>query len=88
MAIIQVTSREFREKQASLLSLADKGTQVIIRRGRKHAYLLTPVADNDYNLTLSPETENRIALARRQYQNGETVVCTTPEELHRYLESL
>lgn len=88
MSVIQVTSREFREKQASLFSLADKGTQVIIRRGKKHAYILTPVSEDDYDLKLSPEAEARIRLAREQCCNGNTIVCTTIEELHAYLESL
>lgn len=30
--MIQVTSRKFRDKQASLLDLADHGEQVIIKR--------------------------------------------------------
>lgn len=88
MSVIQVTSREFREKQASLFSLADKGMQVIIRRGKKHAYILTPVSEDDYDLKLSPEAEGRIRLAREQYHKGESTVCTTPEELHAYLASL
>ena len=47
MAVIQITSREFREKQASMFALADKGAQVVIRRRGKVSYLLTPVYDND-----------------------------------------
>ena len=58
MAVIQITSREFREKQASMFALADKGAQVVIRRRGKVSYLLTPVYDNDY--VLSPEVEERL----------------------------
>ena len=35
MAVVQVTSREFRARQASVFELADKGERVIISRGRK-----------------------------------------------------
>ena len=48
MAVIQITSREFREKQASMFALADKGEQVVIRRRGKVSYMLTPVYENDF----------------------------------------
>ena len=59
MAVIQITSREFREKQASMFALADKGEQVVIRRRGKVSYMLTPVYEEDF--VLSPELEERVA---------------------------
>jgi len=56
--MVQVTSREFREKQAALFELADKGEQVIIRRRGKVAYMLTPIYDNDFVVT--PELEKSL----------------------------
>jgi hypothetical protein len=41
MAIVEITSREFREKQRTYFELADKGEKVIIKRGRKQSYILT-----------------------------------------------
>lgn len=49
--IIQVSSREFREKQKTYFELADNGAQVILKRGRKRAYLLTPVDEEDLSLS-------------------------------------
>lgn len=49
--IIQVSSREFREKQKAYFELADNGAQIILKRGRKRAYLLTPVDEEDLNLS-------------------------------------
>lgn len=86
MAVIQVTSREFRNSQASLFELADKGTQVIIRRGKKRSYMLAPVSDDD--LCLSPEAEERISKAREEFAHGEVVTCRTVDELHSFLETL
>jgi len=86
MAVVQITSREFRNKQASVFDLADKGTRVIIRRGRKQAYMLAPVSDEELNL--SPEAEENIRRSREEYARGEEVVCCTSDELHRYLEML
>lgn len=84
--MLQVTSREFREKQASWLDIADQGEQVVIRRRGKRSYLLTPISDSD--LTITPELEMKIEKAREQYRNRETITCNTKEELHRFLDSL
>jgi hypothetical protein len=51
MAIIQTTSRQFRDKQKDFFDLVDKGEKVLIRRGKKQAYLLTPVDDEDIYFT-------------------------------------
>lgn len=86
MAVIQVTSREFREKQASMFALADKGEQVVIRRRGKVSYMLTPVYEEDF--ALSPELEERIETSRRQYREGQVTTCTSKEELDRFLDEL
>ena len=84
MAVIQITSREFREKQASMFALADKGEQV--RRRGKVSYMLTPVYEEDF--VLSPELEERLEEGRRQYREGNVTTCTTKEELNKLLEAL
>ena len=84
--MLQVTSREFRDKQASLLNIADQGEQVVIRRRGKRSYMLTHIYDSD--ITITPELEQKIEEARRQYKNRETTVCNTKEELHNFLNSL
>lgn len=86
MAVIQITSREFRNSQASIFELADNGMQVIIRRGKKRAYMLAPVYDDD--LCLSQKAEERINKSREEYARGEVVTCSTIDELHSYLDTL
>lgn len=86
MAVIQITSREFREKQASMFALADNGEQVIIRRKGKMSYMLTPVYESDF--TLSPGLEAKIEEGRRQYKEGNVITCATKEELDKFLKSL
>ncbi|EKF54611.1 hypothetical protein I215_11649 [Galbibacter marinus] len=61
MKVIEITSREFREKQRAYFELADKGEKVIIKRGKKQAYILTPIHSND--LQISPEMEKKIQMA-------------------------
>ena len=85
MAVIQVASREFRDRQASMFALADNGEQVVIRRRGKVSYMLTPVYENDF--VLSPEIEGRLEEGRRQYRKGNVTTCSTKEELNNFLES-
>jgi antitoxin (DNA-binding transcriptional repressor) of toxin-antitoxin stability system len=86
MAVIQVTSREFREKQASMFALADNGEQVVIRRRGKVSYMLTPIYEEDF--VLSPELEDRLEESRKQYREGKVTACTTKDELNKFLEEL
>lgn len=86
MAVIQVSSREFRDKQASMFALADNGDQVVIRRRGKKSYMLTPVYEDDF--MLSPELQKRIEEAEKACREGRCVTCRTKEELETFLNSL
>jgi len=86
MAIYQISAGDFRNNQASAFDLADKGLQVIIRRGRRQSYMLLPITDDD--ICISPAMEQQIRKARREYKKGEYVECDTIDELHNYLEQL
>ena len=86
MRIIQTTSRHFRDKQKDFFDLADRGEKVIIRRGKKQAYLLTPVDDEDIYFT--PEMLAKINRSIKQVQEGMMTKIETEEELNQFLESL
>lgn len=53
MAVIQIMSREFQEKQASMFALIDNGEQIVIRRRRKVSYMLIPIYEEDFVLSQS-----------------------------------
>ena len=80
MAVIQIMSREFQEKQASMFALIDNGEQIVIRRRRKVSYMLIPIYEEDF--VLSPELEERLKEGRRQYRGGKVTTYTTKEELN------
>ena len=86
MKVLEVTSREFREKQKSYFELADKGEQVIINRGKKQAYIITPIASDD--MQISPAMELKILKAMQASKDGKTTKVHTKAELHALLESL
>jgi antitoxin (DNA-binding transcriptional repressor) of toxin-antitoxin stability system len=84
--MLQVTSREFRDKQASLLNIADQGEQVVIRRRGKRSYMLTPIYDSD--ITITPELEQKIERARAEIKAGKCTTLRSQEDIDAYFESL
>lgn len=38
--------------------------------------------------SISPSLSRKLNLARREYKNGETVICHSPEDMNRYFDSL
>ena len=81
-----VTSRNFRSRQAEVFGIADKGGRVTIRRRNKPAYMLVPVDDGD--LELSAEALCRVEESRREYEKGKSTRCSMPEEVIAHLEKL
>lgn len=69
-----------------MFDLADSGQQVVIRRRGKRSYMLTPVYDDDFQMT--PALEARLEEGREEYRQGKTIHCETIEELNAFLDSL
>jgi hypothetical protein len=86
MAIIETTSRQFRERQKDFFDLADKGEKVVIRRGRKQAYVLTPISEDD--LYFTPEMIQRIKDAQQEIKEGKYISFNSVDEMNKYFESL
>ena len=72
--MIEVTSREFRNRQASLLNLADQGEEVVIKRRGKTSYVLTPVKENRVSesdeFELTDELEKDIQKSMEDLREG------------------
>lgn len=83
--MIQVTSRQFRDNQANVFGLIDKGEEVVIRR-KGRSYMITLVDDSDF--VVSPELERKLEIGRQEYREGKATVCNNIEELRQFLESL
>ncbi|MCD8394677.1 MAG: type II toxin-antitoxin system Phd/YefM family antitoxin [Bacteroidales bacterium] len=80
------TSREFRANQAQVFALADAGETIVIRRRGKQDYTLTPVDDDDFQMT--PQLMADILKARRELAEGRTRHFETHEEMQAWLDSL
>lgn len=86
MAIVETTSRQFRERQKDFFEMADRGEKVVIKRGRKQSYVLTPVSDDD--LYFTPEMIQRIQDAQQEIREGKSTVIKTKEELDAFFDNL
>ena len=86
MEVLEVSAKQFQEKQKSFFEKADSGRQIIIKRGKKQAYSLTPVEED--NFVITPELLEKLDNIRQRVKNGEYTECKTIEELQNYLDSL
>ena len=83
MAIYEVTSRQFRDKQKDIFDLADKGEKIIIRRGKKQAYTLIPIDE----VILYFELKMLVMIDRdmTQVREGKVKKISSLEELDKFL---
>lgn len=77
--------RDFRSNMAASFDKSDAGEQVLIRRGGK---LYALVAVNPDEPSITPELQSKIDQARRDYEEGKFVSCSTHEQLHTFLDAL
>lgn len=77
--------RDYRNSLAASFVRADKGEKVLIRR-KNQIYALVSVGRED--LMITPELQARIDEAEKNCREGHCTVCSTPEELDLYLDSL
>lgn len=86
MNIVETTSRKFREKQKHFFDLADQGVKVIIKRGNKQAYVLTPINDDD--LYFTPEMVQRIKESQEQIKQGLSTTVRNKADLDTFFKNL
>jgi len=84
MAVLQISTREFRDRQAAMLDLADRGENVVIRRGNK-AYVITPISDDD--LYFTPEILAKIDRSLQEAEEGKVHRFDSTEALDKYIDS-
>ena len=85
-----ITGREFRANQSKYIGMAHKGERVILSSRSGYAELI-PVSKQDTVLDsyLQSKTFRSVASkVRREYMEGKTVSCSTPEEIIAHLDAL
>lgn len=84
--MLVVSSREFREKQAEYMDMADNGEQIIVQRGKNKAYSITPITESD--IYFSKSMLDKIDKSIQEVKMGKTISISGKEELLKYLDKL
>ena len=73
-----------------IVTLEDNALIADIKKALKMIRGVTSVrvATLNDDKTITPAMRRSINKARREYANGETISCSTPEEMQRYFDSL
>ena len=73
-----------------IITLEDNALISDIKKALKliHGVASVRVATLNDDKTITPAMRRSIKKARREFANGETVSCSTPEEMQRYFDSL
>lgn len=83
MEALSVSS--YRNNLAASFDRADRGDRVLIRR-KNNIYALVNIGKED--LMITPEMQERIDQARRDYQDGKTLHFDNAESLHKWMDEL
>jgi len=84
--MLVISSREFREKQAEYMDLADQGEQIIVQRGKNKAYAVTPISNDD--VYFSKQMIEKIELSIQESQQGKTTKIVGKGALLNLLKGL
>lgn len=84
MRVLQITAREFRDQQRNIFERADMGEQIIIKRGKKKAYTLVPIEEED--LYFTPEMLAKIDRSLQEVKEGKVLVMLPNETLSEFLK--
>jgi PHD/YefM family antitoxin component YafN of YafNO toxin-antitoxin module len=78
--MLVVSSREFRDNQKKYFDLVDNNNQVVVKRGKYKAYVLTPVGDTD-KLSENPQLIKVVRQAESELKRGESITIKNPKNI-------
>ncbi|MBQ3876737.1 MAG: hypothetical protein II792_00495 [Prevotella sp.] len=84
------TATSIQKPAQMIITLEDNALVADIKRALKliRGVASVRVATIGDDNTITPAMRRSINKARREYANGETIKCSTPEEMQRYFDSL
>lgn len=82
-----LTVADFRRQMAKYFDLVLTGEKVFIRRKNK-LFTIIPVDEGEVDVTITPELEEKIEKARREFHEGKTTSLTSHEDIDRYFDSM
>lgn len=85
--MLVVSAREFRENQKSYLDQVINGAEVLITRGKKQAFKILPVT-NDDTLMSKEEFFAKLDKAKEEIKEGKTIAMEPDETLEDLLNRI
>ena len=85
--MLVISSKEFREKPITYFNQADKGIEILIRRGKNKSYKLVPTLKDD-TLMSKEDFFAKIDRALQEAKEGKGIIINTKDELNAYFDSL
>ena len=84
------TTTSFPNPSQMIITLEDNALVADVKRALKmiRGVASVRVATIGDDNTVTPALRRSINKARREYANGETIKCSTPEEMQRYFDGL
>lgn len=84
------TATSIPKRSQMIITLEDNALVADIKQALKliRGVASVRVATIGDDNTITPAMRRSINKARREYANGETIKCSTPEEMQRYFDSL
>ncbi len=85
--MLVITSREFRENQASYFDRVDKGEEILVQRKKNKAYRIVPVTADDTVLSKS-DFLAKIDQSLAQANQGQRYAMNDGESLDDFLDRI
>ena len=82
-----LTGADFRSQLAKYFDLALAGEKVFIRR-KNQLFTIIPIDEGEVDVTITPELEEKIEKARKEYHKGKTISLSSHEDVDRYFDSM
>ena len=85
--MLVISSREFRDKQASYFKQADEGVEILVQRGKNKSYKIVPVTDDD-TLMSKEAFFAMLDHSIKDINDGKGTRIRGKEELKKFFDSL
>jgi len=82
--MLVITSREFRDNQASYFDRVDQGEEILVQRKKNKAYRIVPVKEDD-TLMSKDEFFSKVEKSLQQAKEGQRFSMNEGESLDDFL---
>ena len=88
--IVMATTTSIPKQSQMIITLEDNALVADIKKALKmiRGIASVRVANISDDKSITPTMLRSINKARKEYENGETISCSTPEDMQRYFDSL